>query len=183
MEITKEPTGVKIKHNRAVSGSWEERWTIDRCGTQRAYNINYSNDSRGEVDFGAGMIRTLGSQALQDDTLKAISALDGPMAPDCKTERRVLAMEVTRLPAGVKLEANRMVAGWWEERWTIDRCQVRVAYDVTYRADGQGGTEISPKAVLEQEKKTDPATPPPQPAAGENPPPAAAASQPTRSGD
>jgi hypothetical protein len=180
MEITKEPAGVKIKHNRAVSGWWEERWTIERCGTQRAYNINYSNDSRGEVDFGAGMIRTLGSQALQDDTLKAISALDGPMAPDCKTERRVFTSEVTRLPASVKVEANRMVAGWWEERWTINRCQVRVAFDVTYRADGRGGTDISPKAVLAQEKKADtaPPPPPPQPAAGENPTPAASPSQP-----
>lgn len=179
MEITKEPAGVKIKHNRAVSGSWEERWTIDRCGTQRAYNITYSNDSRGEVDFRAAMITTLGSQALQDDTLKAISALDGPMAPDCKAERRVFTSAVTRLPAGVKVEANRMVAGWWEERWIINRCQVRAAYDVTYRADGRGGTDISPRAVSEQEKKADAAPPPPpQPAAGENPPPAASPSQP-----
>ncbi len=182
MEITKEPAGVKIKHNRAVSGWWEERWTIDRCGTQRIYSITYRNDSRGEVDFGAGMVRTLGSQALRDDTLKAISALDGPMAPDCKTERRVFTSEVSRLPDGVKVEANRMVAGWWEERWTINRCQVRVAYDVTYRADGRGGTDISPRGALEQEKKTDTATPPPQPAAGENPPPAAAPSQPPASG-
>jgi hypothetical protein len=106
---------------------------------------------------------TLGSQELQRDTLMNITIVDRGMAPDCKAERRVLKMEITKQPMGLKVKRNRMVAGEWEERWTIDRCGLQVAYDVTYRADGRGGTDIGSRMakVLEQEKKTDTAAQPP----------------------
>jgi hypothetical protein len=88
-------------------------------------------------------------------------------------------MEITKPPVGVKVKRNRMAAGWWEERWTIDRCRTPVPYDVSYSSDGHGGTNIASRMapVLEQEKKTDADTPPPLPRAGENPSPASSSTQ------
>ncbi len=106
---------------------------------------------------------TLGSQELQRDTLMNITMFDRAMAPDCKAERRVLKMEITKQPVGLKVKRGRVVGGEWEERWTIDRCGMQVPYDITYRSDGRGGTDIGygMAKVLEQEKKTDTAAQPP----------------------
>lgn len=72
-----------------------------------------------------------------------IDIANGPTISDCKIDRRVLKMEVTGQPVGVKVKHDRMVAGSWEERWTVDRCGTPVAYNISFRSDGRGGTDIT----------------------------------------
>lgn len=57
MEVTARPTGVKIKHDRMVAGSWGERWILDRCGTPVAYDITFISDGHGgtNIDFKTGL--------------------------------------------------------------------------------------------------------------------------------
>ena len=145
---------------------------------------------------------TLGSPLLQQDTLRNIELVDGANAPDCETRRRVLKMEITKQPVGVRIKHNRAVSGWWEERWTIDRCGKQVAYYITYRNDsrgevdfnvahrddGRGGTDTASRTAdvpkqeqaqeKDQEKKADAAAPLPTAAAAASSVPAALQSQP-----
>lgn len=88
-------------------------------------------------------VETLGTKELQADTLNHITMMDRAMVPACKMERHVLKMEITKKPSRLKIESGRVMRGEWKERWTIDSCGQAVAYEVTYRADGRGGTFIS----------------------------------------
>ncbi|HYX54038.1 MAG TPA: hypothetical protein VE783_11355, partial [Candidatus Limnocylindrales bacterium] len=106
---------------------------------------------------------TLASPVLQHDTLSTISSMDEAMASECKAPRRILHMEVTAKPSGVKMKHERMVAGWWGERWILDRCGAEVSYDITFTSDGHGGTNINFKTspAVEQPGKAEAAAPPP----------------------
>lgn len=102
---------------------------------------------------------TLASELLQRDTFRTVSLIDNANS-DCTARRRVLKTEVTREPSGVKIKHNRMVAGSWEERWTIDRCGTPVAYDLLFSSDGHGGTNIATKLMPDTEQKPNTAPPP-----------------------
>lgn len=92
---------------------------------------------------------TLASDQLKADALRQIMILDMAYGGECKTERRVLRMEITKQPEGLKVRGDKMMAGKWGERWTIDRCGQPIAYDMTFTADGRGGTFISTKIASE----------------------------------
>lgn len=54
-EITKQPVGVKYKKRKAVAGTWEERWVIERCGKQVAYDVTFEIAPDGTLfSFGLG---------------------------------------------------------------------------------------------------------------------------------
>lgn len=85
---------------------------------------------------------TLAGDQLQRDTMMNITIADRAYAPECRTERRVVKVEITEQPSGVKIKGGRMVSGQWKERWTIDRCGTQVPYNIEYHSDGRGGTFI-----------------------------------------
>ena len=83
--------------------------------------------------------QTLGHPILQRDTWSLMQAIDSAEDTKCK-DRKVVNTEVTEKPRDVRFERERMLQGWWEERWTVDRCGKLVPYRVRYTADGKGGT-------------------------------------------
>lgn len=139
--------------SQGSSGQWTERWTVDRCGRQVPYLVNYMRAPDGHL--GVNILRlegldgavipgdTLADRALQRDTFlliaqKDLSALEGG---PCRT-RKVTNTEVVLPLDGAQVEEGRPVAGHWTERWTLDRCGAPVRYIINF-VTTRGGTTFT----------------------------------------
>jgi hypothetical protein len=133
------------------AGQWTERWIVDRCGTQMAYDVHYLRAADGHLgvtivrDPGAGREvvegATLTDHMLQRDTVvlltqKDLSETEGEA---CRT-RRIINTELLNPVAGGQVEDGRPVAGQWVERWTLDRCGAPVRYIIHYTTTRAGTT-------------------------------------------
>ena len=56
-KVVEKLSGVEIKDARPVGGKWSERWVVDRCGTQVAYNVRYTADPQGGTNLAIDMPR------------------------------------------------------------------------------------------------------------------------------
>ena len=125
------------------SGSWSERWTVDRCGRMVPYLVNFTRAADGHL--GVTILRDEGSAGatvpggtradplLQRDTFlllvqRDFSELEGG---PCRS-RRVKDTEVVSPVEGAQVEEGRPVAGQWAERWTLERCGAVVRYLIHY---------------------------------------------------
>jgi hypothetical protein len=137
--------------SQGAAGQWTERWTVDRCGREVPYLVNYMRAPDGHL--GVNILRmdgldramlpggTLADRVLQRDTFlliaqKDLSALEGG---PCRT-RQVTNTEVLLPLEGARVEDGRPVAGHWTERWTLDRCGTPVRYIVDFVTTPNGTT-------------------------------------------
>ena len=137
--------------SQGASGQWTERWTVDRCGREVPYLVNYMRAPDGHL--GVNILRmdgldravlpgdTLVDRVLQRDTFlliaqKDLSALEGG---PCRT-RQVTNTEVVLPLQEARVEGGRPVAGHWTERWTLDRCGTPVRYIIDFVTNPNGTT-------------------------------------------
>jgi len=137
--------------SQGASGRWTERWTVDRCGREVPYLVNYMRAPDGHL--GVNILRmdgldravlpgdTLADRVLQRDTFlliaqKDLSALEGG---PCRT-RQVTNTEVVLPLQEARVEGGRPVAGHWTERWTLDRCGTPVRYIIDFVTNPNGTT-------------------------------------------
>ena len=52
-EVVKQPRNVQVRDGRMVRGEWTEKWTVNFCGKSVAFEIQYSADGHGGVNFRA----------------------------------------------------------------------------------------------------------------------------------
>jgi len=52
-EVIKKPRNVQVRDGRMLRGEWTEKWTVNFCGKSVAFEIQYSADGRGGVNFSA----------------------------------------------------------------------------------------------------------------------------------
>jgi hypothetical protein len=137
--------------SQAPAGRWVERWTVDRCGREVPYLVDFLRAQDGHL--GVTILReegadravipgsTTADRILQRDTVlllfqKDLSELEGGA---CRT-RRVTNTEVLQPVEGARVEEGRPVAGQWVERWTLDRCGAPVRYIVRFNTTRTGTT-------------------------------------------
>lgn len=48
-EVVRPVDGAKVEDGRPVAGQWEERWTLDRCGTPVRYTVHFVTNPTGTV--------------------------------------------------------------------------------------------------------------------------------------
>ena len=133
------------------AGQWTERWTVDRCGTAVAYDVNYLRAADGHLgvtivrdsDAGNAIVagNTIADRTLQRDTVALLTQKDlsDTEGDACRT-RRVTNAELLNPVTGAQIEDGRPVAGQWVERWTLDRCGAPVRYIIHYTTTKQGTT-------------------------------------------
>jgi hypothetical protein len=77
---------------------------------------------------------TKASPKLQQDAVEMISMIDGAREPGC-AERKVVNTEIVRRATVEDVTAM--------ERWTIERCGKLYRYNVVFRQNSEGGTDIT----------------------------------------
>lgn len=148
---TTEVVGAVEQSSQGVSSRWMERWTVDRCGTLVPYLVKFARSADGDLDVTMQLEKppgepanvpgaTLADPVLQRDALGFLAQRDFTAAGAEGTchARKVVDTEILKPLEGAAVEGERPIDGQWVERWTLDRCGMRVRYIVRFSTTQKG---------------------------------------------
>ncbi len=122
------------------AGEWRMRYRFERCGESIIYNALFRVSAVGATTVfhlppGTSKASTQLMQDLNPSLLMAASTRNGANK-DCKLVA-VTNTVVTTESTTVKIE-NEVLAGVWEERWTVRTCSGTFSMDLCFIPDKAG---------------------------------------------
>ena len=127
-----------------VSGSWEVRYDLKRCGDAKAYSTVFAADPKGGTPTVVASLpgETIASLLLIHDALGKTAMLANAKAGAARCEKVdqvVLAdMHVDEQPHRL-VEGNDVHERVWNETWTFDVCGRAVVAQMRFVPDPRGG--------------------------------------------
>lgn len=132
-----------------VSGAWQHRFTVTRCGVTKIYNtifIANNGVSPKVIPFYPGTssasLQLLVDARLSGEILASVKMRQQGMQEGCTKDIELIDTRLIKPPHDVT-ENNQTIKGVWHEEWTFRGCDFTATVTAIFIPDGRGGTTFS----------------------------------------